>query len=340
MDYEDMIDDEAEPTEPLPEEEVEDVYVEPRTKSPWKAFILTGLIASLFGAVGGGYGVYEGVKRFSPKAADQPSVDIALLESKLDALSNRVTTAESAAKKAANRPVPKTVPVDFSADFSTIEARLDALESAPAPEIDPDALTALQAAQADGFEWPDTSSLEDRLSALETETEAAAKLAVASENLAASEAAEAAEVSESSEMTASIMERLDAIEVDMKAKPEPVVQTKAIVETRLEDLEARLDTLENRPAPAPRVKRVSILAFPKAAMIEAVEDSVEGGIMKRTLSKHIRVKDDDDPITLIDAIEADIAQGRLDAAANKFDRLPEPVRAAGQAWYKSVKASL
>ena len=336
-----MIDDEAEPTEPLPEEEVEDVYVEPRAKSPWKAFVLTGLVASLFGAAGGGYGVYEGVKRISPKAADQATVDIALiiapLESKLEALSNRLTTAESAVKKAANRAVPETVPVDFSADLSAIEARLNALESVPAPEIDPDALTALQAAQADGFEWPDTSSLEDRLTALETEAEAAAKLAIASDDLAASEAAQ---VSKSSEITANIMERLDAIEADMKAKPEPATQTKAIDETRLEDLEARLDTLENRPAPAPRVERVSILAFPKTAMIEAVEDSVEGGIMKRALSKHIRVKDDDDPITLIDAIEVDIAQGRLDAAANKFDRLPEPVRAAGQAWYKSVKASL
>ena len=54
----------------------------------------------------------------------------------------------------------------------------------------------------------------------------------------------------------------------------------------------------------------------------------------------MRVKDENDPLSLIEGIEADIANGRLEGAAEKYDRLPEPVRAAGQAWYDSVKASL
>jgi hypothetical protein len=67
---------------------------------------------------------------------------------------------------------------------------------------------------------------------------------------------------------------------------------------------------------------------------------MEGGMIKKTLSRHIRVKDDNDPLTLIDGIEADLSGGRLGAAAEKFERLPAPVRAKGQAWYESVKASL
>jgi len=88
------------------------------------------------------------------------------------------------------------------------------------------------------------------------------------------------------------------------------------------------------------VERVSILAFPKAQMVAAVEENMEGGLIQKTLSRHIRVKDADDPLTLIDGIETDLNEGRLDAAAKKFERLPSPVQTAGQAWYESVKASL
>lgn len=318
-----MIEDEIEPTEPSPEFAAEGAPAEKRTKSPWKAFILTGLIASLFGAAGGGYGVYEGVKRLGPKTAQQPAVDMSPLESKLDALSTRVTAAEASANKAANRPVPKMETVDLSA----LEARLKTLESAPVPEIDPAALTALQSAQADGFEWPDTSDLEERLAGLELKVETAS------------------EISGSAELPEDLLERLKAIEVDMESMADlgegtAANQTKALDLERMGDIESRLAALEKRPATAARIERVSILAFPKAAMIEVVENSVEGGLFKKTLSKHIRVKDDDDPITLIDGIEVDIEDGRLEDAIKKYDRLPEPIRAAGQAWHDSVKASL
>jgi hypothetical protein len=88
------------------------------------------------------------------------------------------------------------------------------------------------------------------------------------------------------------------------------------------------------------VKRVPILAFPKTQMISAVEANMDGGMIKKSLSRHIRVKDVDDPLTLIDGIETDLSEGRLGAATEKFERLPSPVRSAGQAWYESVKASL
>ncbi len=311
-----MIDEEAEPAEPASAPAPEDVPAEPRAKSPWKAFILTGVIASLFGAAGGGYGVYEGVKRLGPKTAEQPVVDTSSLESQIDDLTTRVAGAEMAAKKAANQPAADMKPVDLS----PLESRLKALESAPVPEIDPEALTALQSAQADGFEWPDTSGLEERLAALETMSETAL---------------------EPAEIPADLLGRIEALESGVQSNTDSLTEEEvSILSERFDLIESRLAGLENQPVAAPRIERVSILAFPKAAMIGAVEESVEGGIMKRALSKHIRVKDDDDPVTLIDAIQVDISEGRLEDAVEKYDRLPEPVRAAGRAWYDSVKASL
>jgi len=110
-------------------------------------------------------------------------------------------------------------------------------------------------------------------------------------------------------------------------------------EAQLAELNSRISALENQPAPKPVIERVSILAFPKAQLIQAVEDNQTGGIVEKTLSRHIRVKGPNDPLTLIDGIETDISEGRLSDAAKKFERLPAPVRSAGQAWYESVKAS-
>jgi len=282
MDNEDRIEDDslAPNSDGAPEEAAPET--QSREKSPWKAFILTGLIASLFGAAGGGYGVYSALKGNASNPNKAAQVDLTPLETKITNLSARLEAAEASAEKAAKRSAPKSKPVDLSG----FEKRLDALEGAPSPEIDPAALTALQSAQADGFEWPDTSDLENRLSELET------KLG-------------------------------DAPEASVPA-----------------DILDRLEALEKRPRKAAPVKTTPILAFPKAAMLAAVEDNTEGGVFKKTLSRHVRVKDENAPLTLIEGIEADIAKGRLEMAAKKYERLPEPIRAAGQAWYDSVKASL
>lgn len=315
MDYEDLIEDENDPVSPEPEMELEAEPSVERPKSPWKAFVLTGLLASLVGAAGGGYGVYEGMKRITPEPVKAPSVDLGPMEKQIQQLTNRVKAAESQAQKAVNRPVETTSPVDLSG----LESRLDALEAAPRPEIDPEALTALQSAQADGFEWPDTAKLESRLAELESQPEKPVDAAVPTE----------------------LIDRLETLEADLtelqNTETEPAIDVE-----KVDRIEARLFALENRPAPAPEIKveTVSILAFPKKAMIAAAEDNIDGGFVKKALSKHVRVKDEGDPLTLIDGIEADIAKGRLAAAAEKYDRLPEPVRAAGHAWYKSVKASL
>ena len=287
--------------------------VEPREKPPWKAFVLTGLLASLFGAAGGGAGVYAGLKARAPAPVNQAAVDLTPLEAKITQLSNRLKTAETRLQKAADQPAPETETVDLSA----IEARLDALEDAPRPEIDPGALSALQAAQEDGFEWPDVSKLERQIAAIETSVSAA------SDN----------------ELPEGFLDRLSALEKTAAATKELSGSTNQS-RNLITKLEARLSALEKRPAPAPVVEHVSLLPFPKALLMEAVEDNREGSLIKKTLSRHIRVKDANDPLTLIEGIETDLSKGQLAPAIEKFERLPAPVQAAGQAWYDNVKASL
>jgi len=135
--------------------------------------------------------------------------------------------------------------------------------------------------------------------------------------------------------------RLSGLETRLaELEAAPRESADSLNETQLSELNSRISALENQPAPEPVIERVSILAFPKAQLIQAVEDNQTGGIVEKTLSRHVRVKNPNDPLTLIDGIETDLSEGRLTDAAKKFERLPAPVRSAGQAWYESVKASL
>ena len=305
-----MIEDDVEPvTEPTDEEHTPEPEA-PRAKSPWKAFILTGFLAGLIGAAAGGYGVYEGLKRFASTPAQPAEVDFSSIEAKLEAFGARISESEDALRDF-------EIPEQETVDLSGLEARLAELESAPRPEIDPEALSALQDAQADGFEWPDQSAIESRIAALETSVETLPETNVPTD----------------------LLKRLSALEAELEAVQQTDSQN-ALDEAQLSELNSRLLALENRPAPEPVIERVSILAFPKAQLIQAVEDNQTGGIVEKTLSRHIRVKGPNDPLTLIDGIETDISEGRLADAAKKFERLPAPVRSAGQAWYESVKASL
>lgn len=289
-----------EPTEPVSE------------KSPWKAFVFTGLLAGLIGAGGGAFGAYAGLKAQAP---DMDAIS-GPLNTQMETLATRLAKAEADVRIAKNRPTPTSTPVDLSA----IEARLSNLESEARADIDPTAIAALKAAQADGFAWPDISELEARVSALETQV---------------TELLDTAGDALSSNAADNLMIRLEQLETAVIDAPAPQIDP-AVTDS----LSARLSALENRAPAAPKIERIAVLAFPKAALMDAIEDNTQGGFMKKALSKHVRVKDEDNPVTLIDGIEADIAKGRLDAAANKFERLPVPVQAAGQAWYESVKASL
>jgi hypothetical protein len=336
MKYEDMIEGngepkadgsvEAPPEDDLPVDAVADTFEgtlerEPQNSvKPWKAVVLTGLLAGLIGAGGGAFGVYAGLKAQTPDAAPDISADLAAvttpLNAKIETLERRLIKAEASVRdvKSSSKSTPTPI------DLSSIESRLEALETTPTSEIDPAAIAALQAAQADGFEWPDVSTLETRLTGLEAEIS----------NLPDST---------QTEVSSDLGDRLEALETDFLAAN--IGDRLSAMDSRnAEMLEGRISALENRGSVAPIIQRISVLAFPKDALLKAAEDNTEGGFMKKALSKHVRVKDDDNPRILIDQIEADISEGRLEAAAIKFERLPAPVKVAGQAWYESVKASL
>ncbi|GGX72402.1 hypothetical protein GCM10011309_23420 [Litorimonas cladophorae] len=295
-----------------------------KTPKPWKAVILTGFLASLIGGGLGAFGIYAGLKAQAPEAAPDFSAElmaatrplsetVAILERRLAGLETDIGDMDAASLTLAE-PV----------DLSTIETRLTTLETTAPSEIDPATIAALNAAQADGFKWPDTSALQARVTALETEL---LKLS----EVPASEMP--------SDFPVGLTERLEALEAQI-TQSSSTEDLSVMMSNVLETIEARVSALENVEPIAPRVERIAVLAFPKEALLKAVEANAEGGFVKKTLSRHVRVKDDDNPRTLIDQIEVDISEGRLDAAANKFERLPAPVKTAGQAWYESVKASL
>lgn len=308
MEYEDLVDD---TDAPQAEESVEaDAPVQEDAKRApgWKAVILTGIIAGFIGTGGGAAALYYGLKTQSPNT-DSLKVELQKeMRAEMTALTSRLSTVEATAEAAATRPLPDTN-ID-PVDLGPLEERLAALENAPSPEIDPEALSALQAAQADGFEWPNVDDLTDRIAALEDRLLAMADPAV------------------SPDMLLEMADRIDALESAPLIEPTPAVPAALL---------ARIDALENRPALKPETEVVPVLAFPKEAMTRAVENMATGGFIERTLSKHVRVKDDDDPRTLISAIETDLAEGRLDLAANKYERLPAPVQQAARAWYESVQ---
>ena len=314
----------------------------------WTTVILTGLIAGLVGAGAGAAALYT----LAPKLIGTDGAQVATLErqieTRISALDTRLQTAEARAPSRTDAFDPtdldqrlaalETAPV-FADDITD---RIAVLEAAPRPEIDPAALSALQAAQADGFQWPDTKLIEtalvridERLLSLEADD---ADTSDVMNRLAALENRPV-----ETTMPDDIIARLDAMEqrdAETGMPPELIARLDALESREPEavmspELMDRIAALESAPAPV-AVPRF-VLPFPKAEMLRAVDANREGGFMSRTLSKHVRVKSDDDPTTLINGITADIADGDLDAAAAKFDRLPEAVQAPGRAWYASLK---
>ncbi len=306
---------EAEIEPPYEPADVEVVAPEAVKRGPgWKAVILTGLLAGLVGAGAGAAALHS----VAPKLFAADSTLERQIEAKISMLETRLAAAETQA-------APTTV-FDATAledRLGALEARttddlsdrLTALEAMPRPEIDPDALSALQAAQVDGFDWPDTTQIEAVLISMD-------------ERLTELETAEPAGDGDAS------LDRDDPILEELRERL-TTLETREPAATMPADVMARLAALEATPAPATQPRFV--LAFPKAEMLHAVDANREGGFMERTLSKHVRVKSEDDPTTLINGIAADISEGDLNAAAAKFERLPAAIQAPGKAWYASVK---
>ena len=89
---------------------------------------------------------------------------------------------------------------------------------------------------------------------------------------------------------------------------------------------------------------VLIDTFPRAKLLAAVKAqektaSKKTSWLKRALSKHVRVGNDDapDPYEVIEAVEAALKNGQVTDALEKLAQLNPPVRSSAAAWVEATK---
>lgn len=80
--------------------------------------------------------------------------------------------------------------------------------------------------------------------------------------------------------------------------------------------------------------------FPAQMMRDGAAELVGSGFLKRTFSRHVRVRGSDAPDVLISGIEADLDSGKPRAALAKFDRLPPELRTLARAWRANMEEAL
>lgn len=165
MDETDDIDVEIVESEEI--EDIEPIATERKSVGLVPVLILS-LLAALTGAVGGAFGAQYFTK--SPDASainNQISRQAADIEDK-----SQKAVASLKTQLAALKTDLMEVQVGQASEqvLSSLQNRLEVLETAPVlelPQIDAEALTALQNAQADGFDWPDLTGIEAKISELE-----------------------------------------------------------------------------------------------------------------------------------------------------------------------------
>lgn len=82
------------------------------------------------------------------------------------------------------------------------------------------------------------------------------------------------------------------------------------------------------------------VSFPMDNLLAAVKtDNEEQGFLARTLNKHVKVKEADDPVILIEQISNAIDNNDMKTAITNFDKLPEDLRNIAQDWRNSVQVN-
>jgi len=149
---------EYDPDEDMP---APDPVAQIESKAPKSVgYVMLGL-ATIFAALAGGIGGAVFSVMTEQPAADLTEVkrELSLAQGENKSLKTQIAKLE--------RDV-KTIPVPKSIDLSAIRARLEILESAEAPVIDPDLVTPLESLQNEGSDVMDLSEIYARLEALET----------------------------------------------------------------------------------------------------------------------------------------------------------------------------
>ena len=135
--------------------------------------LLAALLGAVGGAIGGAYGTHY---LFPPTNADELRAavqqDVGQLETKTQAKIDDIRQELSGLETRLSQASSET---DIQSFITGIEERLQTLENAPAPSlpgIDPETLSALKAAQIDGFNWPETNEIDSQIANLNSKTEA------------------------------------------------------------------------------------------------------------------------------------------------------------------------
>ena len=131
------------------------------------------LLAAALGAIGGAYGTHY---LFPPASVEDLRADVqkdvAQIDAKTQTDMDGIRQEMTKLKKISSRA---NSDADFKRALNAIDQRLEAVESLPSPnlpEISPETIAALKAAQADGFDWPETDSINTQISELTSKTEA------------------------------------------------------------------------------------------------------------------------------------------------------------------------
>ena len=203
----------------------------------------------------------------------------------------------------ADRPVTAAA---ATMDTSELEARLDALEAREVPAIDEALVARLEAVQADGLPvgLSDIEAMQGRIEELDERL-------VRQEDARASSLANATELEALRREVEALRAQVDA---GATAKPGTVMPT-------LTD-----------PAMLP--------AFPADRLREGAAEAAGEGFLRRSLSRHVRIKDEGSAEVLIGEVEAALAEGDAAAAVAAFDQLPDGLRSLARAWRAEMEGYL
>ena len=141
-----------------------------------------------------------------------------------------------------------------------------------------------------------------------------------------------------------LVTRLEALKEDgFEVSPPPDL---APLLTEIEALSLRVEALEARPT-VQSVSRETLQKQPDPISIESLPtfpaDILREGAEARRgglFSKHFRVRTEDDPLTLIEGVEADLSAGNAAAAVEKFDRLPQELQNLARGWRADMALAL
>ncbi len=234
--------------------------------------------------------------------------DLAPLRAEIASLGQEVEALKALSAQQAAAPAPdlsaverriaalESAPEPDMPNMTLVYDRLTALEEAEPPEINEDYVARLEALKADGFDAtppPDLAELEARLRSLESEAIARADIDPAEDM---------------SREIAALSARLDALEARPVAAAAPVA--------------AAPITLD--PATLPR--------FPADRLRAGAAEAAGEGFLRRSLSRHVRVKDEGSAEVLIGQVEDAMEAGDVRAAVVAFDRLPGGLRDLARGW--------